>query len=115
MAPRKRPMNTSPWLHAATPRIRLTVSTTPATAAGSTPARTGASAVQRSELAAGAVDLAASGVADGGRHALGLEPADELALVLPSRGGPLRARRRVERDQVDVHPAPVAVRRQHVA
>jgi hypothetical protein len=34
------------------------------------------------ELAAGAVDLAAAGVADGGGDAVGLEPADELALVV---------------------------------
>ena len=33
------------------------------------------------ELAAGTVDLAAAGVADGRRDALRLEPADELALV----------------------------------
>src|SRR5437868_389131 len=32
-----------------------------------------------------------------------LEPPDELALGLRRRGGPLAARRRVERDEVDVH------------
>src|SRR4051812_26354872 len=62
------------------------------------------------ELAAGAVDLLASGVADGGGDAGGLEATDELALVGRVGGGPLRARCRVQRDQVDVHPAPVAAR-----
>jgi hypothetical protein len=38
----------------------------------------------RRELAAGAVDLATTGVAHGGGQALRLEPADELALVFSS-------------------------------
>ena len=66
------------------------------------------SGLGRGELAAGAVDLAAAGVADGGRDAARLEAAYELALVGRVGGGPLRAGRGVERDQVDVHPAPVA-------
>src|SRR5215207_3458859 len=67
------------------------------------------------ELAAGAVDVAASRVAHGGWYALGDEPAHEFALVLGARRRPLGARRRVERDQVDVDPAPVAVRLEDVA
>ena len=58
--------------------------------------------------------LAAAGVPDRGGDALGLEPADELALVGRVGRRPLRARRGVEGDQVDVHPAPVAVPAQHV-
>ena len=50
------------------------------------------SVVDRGELAAGAVDLAAAGVAHGRGDALGLEAADELALVGRVAGGPLRAR-----------------------
>ena len=42
------------------------------------------------ELAAGAVDLAAAGVAHRGRDALRLQPPDELALVGRVGGGPLR-------------------------
>ena len=43
--------------------------------------RASPASLDRGELAAGAVDLAAAGVAHRGRDALGLEPADELALV----------------------------------
>ena len=67
------------------------------------------------QLAAGAVDLAAAGVADRRRHALGLEATHELPLVGGVGGGPLRARRGVERDQVRVHPAPVTVGVEDVA
>src|SRR5688500_12006975 len=74
-----------------------------------------ASGFGRGQLAAGSVDLAAAGVADRRRDALGLETPDELALVLGVRGGPLGSRRRVERDQVDVHPAPVSVGVEHVS
>src|SRR5829696_1911897 len=60
------------------------------------------------ELAAGPFDLPAAGIAYGHRHPLGLQPADELVLVLASGGGPAGPGRRVHRDQVDVDPAPVA-------
>jgi hypothetical protein len=40
------------------------------------------------ELTAGALDLAAAGIAYGDRHALQLQPADELVLVLTPGGGP---------------------------
>src|SRR4051794_8753895 len=73
------------------------------------------SGVVGGQLTARTVDLAAAGVAHRGGDALGLQPADELALVAWVARGPLRAGRRVERDQVDVHPAPVAVGVQHVA
>src|SRR4051794_12886704 len=55
------------------------------------------------QLTAGAVDLAAPGVPHRDRDAVPLQAADELALRLGSRRGPLRAGRGVERDQVDVH------------
>src|SRR5690242_15508355 len=54
---------------------------TPFTATCDGSAEEGRSGVGGGELAAGAVDLAAAGVAHGGRHALGLQPAYELALV----------------------------------
>ena len=66
------------------------------------------------QLAAGAVDLPSPGVAHGHRHALGPQPADELVLVAAAGRRPPRAGRRVERDEVDVHPAPVAPAAQHL-
>src|SRR4051794_6363468 len=70
--------------------------------------------LDRGELAAGAVDVTAAGVADGGRDTARLEPADELALVGRVGSGPFRAGGGIEWDQVDVHPAPVAASEQHV-
>src|SRR5829696_9853095 len=67
----------------------------------------------RGELPAGAVDLAATGVAYSHRHTLGLEPPDELVLISTAGGRPDRTRRRVHRYQVDVDPAPVAATPQH--
>src|ERR671915_439638 len=55
------------------------------------------------ELAAGTVDLASPGVAYGHRNAVRLQPADELALVGRPRCRPLRTRRRVQRDEIDVY------------
>src|SRR3954447_15550814 len=55
------------------------------------------------QLAAGAVDLAATGVADRHRDAVGLQTPDEGPLVLRAGCRPLRARSRVERNQVAVH------------
>ena len=55
------------------------------------------------ELAAGRGDFLPLGVAHGARHALGCHAADELVLAGLRRGVPLRARRGVERDHVDVH------------
>ena len=66
----------------------------PATSAG--PRQRREPLLRGSELAAGAVDLAAAGVADGGGDALGLQAAYELTLVGRVRGGPLRARGRVQ-------------------
>src|SRR5690349_10186505 len=57
------------------------------------------------ELTAGPVDVAAAGVADRRRDALGLEPADELALVVRVRRGPHRTRSRIQRDEVHMDPA----------
>src|SRR5215207_517844 len=67
----------------------------------------------RRELPAGAVDLTAAGISYGHRHALGLQPSDELVLVSTPGGGPNGTRGRVYRDQVDVDPAPVATPPQH--
>src|SRR5680860_1812347 len=67
------------------------------------------------ELTAGAVDFTTASVANRRGNAFGFEPADEFAFVLGARGGPFRTRRRIERNQVHVHPAPVAVGAQHVA
>ena len=58
------------------------------------------------ELAAGAVDVLAAGVADRRRHAGGAQPGDELALRRQRAGVPDAARRRVERDQVHVRQLP---------
>src|SRR5579864_4889186 len=66
------------------------------------------------QLTAGAVDLAAPGVAHRDRHAVRLQAADELALRGRARRGPLRAWRGVERDQVDVREPPGQQRAQRV-
>src|SRR6059058_3432764 len=66
------------------------------------------------ELAAGAVDLAAAGVAHRDGDAADLEATDELVLVATARGRPPRARGRVQRDEVHVHPAPRATPPQHL-
>src|SRR6185437_1210688 len=58
------------------------------------------------QLAAGAVDLAAAGVAHGHRDAVVSHAADELLLHAGPGGGPLRAGGRVERDQVHVREMP---------
>ena len=58
------------------------------------------------ELAAGAVDVLAAGVAHRRRDAGGAQPGDELALGRQRAGVPLAARRRVQRDQVDVRELP---------
>src|ERR1700722_17451243 len=60
----------------------------------------------RGQLAARAVDLAAAGVADSHRDAVVGHAADELLLDAGAGGGPLRAWRRVERDQVYVREMP---------
>jgi hypothetical protein len=56
-------------------------------------------------LPAGPVDLPATRVAHGDRDPALLQPPDELALDALRRRIPLRARRRVERDEVDVDEA----------
>src|SRR5215470_10705951 len=58
--------------------------------------------VLRRQLAARAVDLAAAGVADRHRYAPGLQRRDEVTGRGRGGSGPPRARRRVQRDQVDV-------------
>src|SRR5689334_8973681 len=55
------------------------------------------------ELTTGSVDLLAPGVPDGHRHPVSRDRLDERLLVLGPRGGPLRTRCRVQRDEVDVH------------
>ena len=67
------------------------------------------------ELAAGGGDLLAAGVAHGAGHPRRLHPAHELVLHRRGRGVPLAARRRVERDQVDVHPLGADLLAQHLA
>ena len=61
------------------------------------------------QLATGTIDLAASGVPDGYRDSPHFQPSDELIGNFWTRGRPFGSRRRVQRDQVHVHPA-IAVR-----
>ena len=64
------------------------------------------------ELAARGGDLAPPGVADGARHSAVAHAAHELRLHRRRARVPLRARRRVQRDEVDVHePAQLLSRR----
>src|SRR5690606_14480873 len=60
--------------------------------------------VLRRRLATGGGDRLTSGVTDGTRHALGVHPAYELLLHRLRAGIPLATRRRIQRDDVDVHP-----------
>src|SRR4051794_22197468 len=76
------------WIHRHLRRVA-----TPFTAICDGSAEEEGSGVGGGELAAGAVDLASAGVAHGGRHALGLQPAYELALVGRAGRGPLRTGR----------------------
>src|SRR5699024_8685054 len=71
-------------------------------------ARPGGASVGGGQLAAGPVDIGPAGVADGGGDAVVDEPADEFVGDLRFGGRPHRARGRVERDRVDVHPAAAA-------
>src|SRR5450631_3611735 len=63
---------------------------------------------RRRQLTTRAVDVRASGVTHGGRHAEGAQPAHELMLDARVRCGPPGARRRVQRDRVDMDPPSTA-------
>src|SRR5205809_114116 len=70
--------------------------------------RTDASRGGGGELAAGSVDVLATGVTNGGGDPGGAQTFDELLLHPGSGRRPLRAGGRVERDRVDVNPAAAA-------
>ena len=63
---------------------------------------------RRRELAARPVDVLPSRVPDRRRHPMGAQPLDEVLLDAGPARGPLRSGCRVQRDGVDVHPAPSA-------
>src|SRR5690606_1390619 len=61
------------------------------------------------QLAAGPVDVAAPSIPHGRRDPSSAQPCHELRLHVGVARGPDRARGRVERDRVDVHPAATAL------
>src|SRR5699024_9778053 len=63
----------------------------------------------RGELATGAVDVRAAGVADGRGEPVVAQGLHEDLLHAGTRGGPLRALDGVQRDGVDVHPVGTAL------
>jgi hypothetical protein len=67
------------------------------------------------ELSARAIDLSTSRVTHCDGYISGLESADELVFVAASRSGQHRARRRIHRDEIHVHPTPVAPAGQHLS
>src|SRR6478672_8282283 len=60
------------------------------------------------ELPACAVDLATTRVPHSDWHTPGLQPPNKLLLIATSGCSPYRAGRGIHRDQVDVHPTPIA-------